>query len=108
MLDWSPSRFLSWAEKIGSETRRQIASLLESRAHPEQGYRACLGLLRMEKRYGAARLEAACRRANHFGIVSMRSIKSMLEEGHDRLPIEQPCVVERSVHGNVRGARYYQ
>lgn len=107
MQEWSPSRLLSWGEKIGSETRRQIASLLESRIHPEQGYRACLGLLRLEKRYGGERLEAACRRANHFGIVSMRRIKSMLEHGHDRLPIAESRAQSRSVHGNVRGGSYY-
>lgn len=107
MQEWNPSRFLSWGEKIGAETRRQISSLLESRTHPEQGYRACLGLLRLEKRYGRERLEAACRRANHFGIVSMRRIKSMLEHGHDRLSIEKPRVTSRSAHGNVRGGAYY-
>jgi transposase len=107
MQEWSPSRFLSWGAKIGSETQQQIAALLESRAHPEQGYRACLGLLRMEKRYGRERLEAACRRANHFGIVSMRRIKSMLEHGQDRLSIEEPRASSRSAHGNVRGGTYY-
>lgn len=107
MLEWSPSRFLSWGEKIGTETRRQIESLLQSREHPEQGYRACLGLLRLEKRYGTARLEAACRRANHFGIVSMRSIKTMLEQGHDRLDVSEPRAASRTAHENVRGGKYY-
>ena len=107
MQEWNPSRFLDWGGKIGCETQRQIASLLESRTHPEQGYRACLGLLRLEKRYGKERLEAACRRANHFGIVSMRSVKSMLEHGHDKLPLRESRVCSRSAHGNVRGGSYY-
>lgn len=108
MQEWSPSRFLSWAEKFGVETKRQVAGILESRAHPEQAYRACLGLLRLEKRYGAKRLEAACCRANHFGIVSMQRVKSMLEHAHDKLPFNESSRILRTAHGNIRGGKYYQ
>ena len=64
--EWTPSRLIHWAEKTGPATGRVVAGILKSRPHPEQGYRACLGLMRLGKRYGADRLEAACERAEHL------------------------------------------
>ena len=62
-LEWSPSRFISWAAKIGESTERLVTAILEERPHPEMGYRSCLGILRLEKQYGADRLEKASARA---------------------------------------------
>ena len=64
--EWTPSRLIHWAEKSGPATGRLVAGILSSRPHPEQGYRACLGLMRLGRRYGAPRLEAACERAEHL------------------------------------------
>lgn len=61
--EWSPSRLINWAATIGLQTRALVEAILADRPHPEQGYRSCLGLLRLGKRYGHARLEAACARA---------------------------------------------
>jgi transposase len=102
MQQWTPGRLLDWAEKIGPQTKIQVNSILLSRKHPEQGYRASLGLLGLAKKYGNARLEAACNRANHFGIVSMRSIKNMLCTGNDKLPQERKTATVIS-HSNIRG-----
>ena len=62
-LAWSPSRLLQWAETIGPATAAVVAAILARRPHPEQGYRSCLGLLRLGREYGPVRLEAACHRA---------------------------------------------
>jgi transposase len=67
-LEWTPGRLLNWGQKIGTGTRAVVQWQLESRPHPEQGYRACLGLLNLAKTYGEDRLEAACRRALSTGL----------------------------------------
>jgi len=60
--EWTPGRIISWAEKTGPATARLAQGILESRPHPEQGYRSCLGIVRLGDRYGAERVEAACQR----------------------------------------------
>ena len=107
MLEWTPTRFVNWAAKIGPETKSQVEALLNSRQHPEQSYRACLGLQRLGKKVGAVRLEAACHRANHLSIVSMRRVKSILDSGMDRVPIIETKEVPAAHHRNVRGGGYY-
>lgn len=66
-LGWTPGRFLNWALEIGSSTRDLVKHLLTNRPHPEQGFRSCMGLLNLAKRYGATRLEQACKRAIALG-----------------------------------------
>lgn len=109
-LEWSPSRLVSWAEGIGPHTARLVAALLETRPHPEQGYRSCLGILSLSKRYPTDRLEAACRRALAMGAIAYRHVKSILEKGLDRLPPEsesdRPPILPR--HENLRGPGYYR
>lgn len=61
--DWTPERLVRWAEKIGLSTAEAITTILASRAHPEQGFRAAMGVLRLSKDNGTERLEAACARA---------------------------------------------
>jgi hypothetical protein len=85
-----------------------VAGILKSRPHPEQGYRACLGLMRLGKRYGAGRLEAACERAEHLRSYSYRTVKNILASSQDRLPLEdEPPNVPTSTHHNIRGGSYY-
>lgn len=107
VAEWSPSRLLSWASKIGTETARQAENLMNAREHPEQGYRAVLGILRLEKKFGRERLEAACQRANHFGIKSFRAIQNMLASGHDKLPLPDKASNPHASHSNIRGGRYF-
>ena len=106
--DWSPERFMSWAEKIGSATGQVITVVLQERRHPEQGYRSCLGILRLAKAYSDARLEAACTRALLLGTCRYKSIESILKHGLDSKPV---VVEEESAlpqhHENVRGSEYY-
>jgi transposase len=108
-LEWTPERFISWAGKIGPSAAGVVGQILQSRRYPEQGYRACLGLMRLARSYPAERVEAACTRALAVNACSYRSVKSMLETGLDRQPIEEAKTPEahRIMHDNVRGAAYY-
>ncbi len=107
--EWTPARLVHWASTIGPLTERLVASILESRPHPEQGYRACLGIIRLARDYGHPRLETAAGRALEVGARGYRSVESILKRGLDLVPIEQP-VPERVSrhHENVRGPEYYQ
>jgi transposase len=107
--EWSPSRLIHWAEKTGPATGRLVAGILASRPHPEQGYRACLGLMRLGKRYGAVRLEAACERAEHLRSYSYLTVKNILASSQDRLPLEADSTAKEPTrpHDNIRGGVYY-
>jgi transposase len=107
--EWSPTRIVKWAESIGPETAKLAGAILVERPHPEQGYRSCLGILRLSKRYGQERLEAACARAMVAGARSYRHVESILKHGLDRItPAEESESKQLSlVHGNVRGPGYY-
>lgn len=108
-LEWTPGRFLNWALSVGPSTRDLVRHLLENRPHPEMGYRSCLGLLSLAKRYGAERLEVACQRALLLGAPSRLSVVSILKQGLDRQPLaEVEEVGPPLVHENLRGAAYYQ
>lgn len=112
-LEWSPSRLVRWGEQIGTATGAVVTTILERYPHPEQGYRACLGLLSLARRYGAERLEAASVRARTTGAVSYRSVKSILASGFDQLPPEitdgEGAVLHLpATHAHVRGADYYR
>jgi len=109
-LDWTPSRIIRWAQKIGPDCAAAAQRIIEGRDHPEQGYRACLGIMRLSKSYEFARVDAACRRALALDVCSYRSIHSILKSGMDReaLPAEQPTVSICNLHhDNVRGREYY-
>lgn len=107
--EWTPSRLIHWAEKSGAATGRLVAGILERRPHPEQGYRACLGLMRLGRRYGPERLEAACARAEHLRSYSYRTVKNILGSSQDRLPLDhEPSEPSATpAHANIRGAAYY-
>ena len=109
-MEWTPGRFLAWATGIGPATRELVNHLLTSKPHPEQGYRSCLGLLGLVKRFGAQRLEAACARAIAIGSLRRHSVVSILEGGLDQVALvnqEETEPVVTAVHRNVRGATYY-
>ena len=80
-LEWTPSRIITWAGTIGAQTTALVEAILADRPHPEQGYRSCLGILRLTKRYGLARLEAACARAVSVDARSYRHVDSILKHG---------------------------
>ena len=105
---WTPERLVRWARKSGGHTEALIEKILSSRPHPQQGFRTCLGILRLAKRYGDARLEAACRRALALNCIGYKSIESILKNGLDKNPLpEQAPPLPVTAHGNVRGPEYY-
>ena len=95
--------------KTGPATAALVAEILESRPHPEQGYRSALGIIRLADRYGADRAEAACARALALRAYSYRSVESILRNGLDRQPLPGDTRTSPApAHRNVRGAGYYR
>jgi len=108
-LDWTPSRLIEWARvQVGDQCSEAVRRIMEHMPHPEQGYRSCLGLMRLGRIYGKVRLEQACARAILADACSYRSVKSILETGLDRQPLPQEGAMPVILHPNVRGAEYYQ
>ena len=109
-LEWSPSRLIRWAGSVGPCCAEAARTIIEGKEHPEQGYRACLGLMRLARQYGPVRMEAACKRAVTLKVCSYRSIKSIMKAGKDSEPLpdeeKSPGLFNRS-HENVRGRPYY-
>lgn len=106
---WTPERLVRWARESGPSVSGLIERVMATRAHPQQGFRSCLGILRLSQRYGKERLEAACQRALEVGAPSYRSVRSILEVGldHQELPAGEPAAALPQVHENLRGASYY-
>jgi transposase len=99
--EWTPKRLIEWGISIGVHTGAVVGHMLRSKVHPEQGYRACLGLLKLSREYGDSRLEAACGLAVRLGSPTRKSVKSILEGGRD-LRQSEPQGVDLPVHGTVR------
>jgi len=112
-MQWTPGRLLNWGQKIGPGTRAVVQWQLENRPHPEQGYRACLGLLNLARTYGEQRLEAACRRALTLGSPVRKRIEAILKAKLDQHPdlfpgADTAAPTASRSHGNVRGAEYFR
>jgi transposase len=108
-LEWTPSKLVTWGTSIGPSVAELVETILRTRPHPEHGYRACLGLMRLVRRYGSERVSAACTRALATGSVSFGSVDAILKNGLDRVPVvvDTPAKVPIQ-HANLRGSRYYQ
>lgn len=106
--EWTPERIRCWAATVGPQTEAHVLAIMEHRTHPEQGFRAALGIMRLFKQYGTDRLEAACKRASKYRLYSYKGVANILKTGADRLddrkstPANPPIV-----HDNIRGPEYY-
>jgi transposase len=112
MSEWSPERFLRWADDIGRETRQVVSYILQEKRHQEQSYRRILALLSNSKKYGRERLNNACGRALLINSPTRSSVESILKQGLDQVPVEVPAdAVQEELslddHENVRGEAYY-
>ena len=107
LMQWNPDRFIRWAAQTGPNTANLVEKLLESKAHVEQGYRACLGILNLAKNYPAERMENAAKRALASRAISYYSLKSILEKGLDKVDIQNKVRELPLRHSNIRGAEYY-
>jgi transposase len=106
--EWTPARLMYEAEKIGPATLALFEVIMRAKPHPEQGFRSCLGILRLAKSYGPARLEAACERGNNIGARSYGSIASILQHGLDRAYAQEKAPDGAPIkHANIRGRDYY-
>ena len=111
-VTWTPERLHRWAQSIGPHTAQLINEVIGLHKIPQQGYRACLGILRMSKKYGKERLENAAIRGLHIGAVRYKNIESILKNGLDKQPLSKPASTSAAAdithhHENVRGANYY-
>lgn len=106
--EWTPERLVRWAEQSGPATAGVVGHILANRPHPQQGFRSCLGILRLGERYGAERLEAACTRALRLNACRYQSIESILQRGLDRqaLPAQQRLDLP-AAHDHLRGPGYF-
>jgi transposase len=106
--EWTPARMMSAAANIGPATIALVEAIMTAKPHPEQGFRACLGILRLEKSYGAQRLEAACHRGNDIGATSYGSVASILRQGLDKAYAQDSAPEGEPIrHANIRGRGYY-
>ena len=105
--DWSPDKFINWASGYGEETEHYIRKVLESKQHPEQAYKSCIGILSFGKKYGKARLKNACKRAIYYNSYSYNTIKNILKKGLDKIEFEKQKQFTLPLHENVRGESYY-
>jgi transposase len=107
-LEWTPSRLVDWAKTIGPATADLFDRIMAGKRHPEQGYRACLGILRLSKEYSGQRVEAAARRAIALHACSYPSIKSILQCNLDSQAVEPTAPPKPPLdHPNIRGSEYF-
>lgn len=111
-LEWTPERITAWGKSKGENTGLFIRYLIESKQHPEQGYRSALGVIRLSDKFGADRLNRACGNAIAIGSVHYRTVKNMLENSMDKIDQTKKQNDEKqkdffSSNENVRGKQYY-
>lgn len=107
-LEWTPSRMIGWAGKVGPHTAQLVQRILDDKPHPEMGYRAVLGLIRLAAKYSLTRMEAAAERALCTGAIGYKRVKSILENGLDTEPAPPPPAPRPSPdHENLRGPEYF-
>jgi len=106
--DWTVERIRHEAAAIGPATAALCELILERRPHPEQGFRSCLGIVRLVRPFGAERLEAAATRAIEIGTLTYGSVRSILDNKLDRQAAQRPPAdAVPLLHPNIRGPRYY-
>jgi transposase len=105
---WTPERLIRWGRSIGEQTAIATNIIMSKRRHPQQGFRACMGLMSMGKKYGNDRLEAACNRAIATNCVSYKSIQSILKTGLDQQELPEMQTPQHTPdHDNIRGPGYF-
>lgn len=105
---WTPVRLVEWAKKTGPSTAAVVEEIMRRRVHPQQGFKGCLGILSLSRRYEAERIEAACARALKLRACSYKSVAAILKNNLDRVAAEEAArEVPLPLHGNIRGPGYY-
>lgn len=107
---WTPERMVRWANHNGEATAELVGKIMASRKHPQQGFRSCLGIMRLSDKYGKDRIEKASQRALAIKAYGYKNLLSILENGLDKLPLpneEQQSLVTEKQHKNIRGSSYF-
>ena len=104
--NWTPERIRSRAAANGPHTGILIDVILRAKPHPEQGFRSCIGILRLAKTHGGERLEAACERALEIGATSYSSLTSILKNNLERRAPRQATDGPAIDHSNIRGPHH--
>ena len=108
-VQWNGDRFRRWAQKIGENTHTVIDALLSGYKVEQQGYKACMGILKLADKYSPERLENACRKAlTYTPRPSLKNIQTILSSGQDKTPEESREAKNSSQYGFTRGAEYYE
>jgi transposase len=105
--EWTPQRLIAWAAQTGAATAQVVEHILARKAYPEHGFRSCMGIISLAKRFSKERLEAACTRALSIKGLSYKSIKSILENNLDQKPLPGQLELLPVTHENIRGTHYY-
>ncbi len=107
MAEWTPERMIRWGEKIGEYVREMTVKLFQSREHPEQAFKVCMGLLNLTKKYPGKRVNNACKRAINFNCYTLKAIRNILEKNFDK--VEEDILFDKPLpsHNNLRGSGYY-
>jgi transposase len=105
--EWPPERIVRWSAQVGFDAKALVERILQKHDHPEQGYRSCLGILRLAKEFGNDRLNTACGRALAINACSFKSVKSMLKAGLDQRPLPEKPPQFTIIHENIRGAQFF-
>jgi transposase len=105
--EWTPSRIIDWARSVGPSTAALAEELMQRRPHPEQGFRSCLGLLRLRKKYPQERIERACARALKYRACTYKSVAAILANNLDGKDLVEESQRSLPLHRNVRGPGYY-
>lgn len=107
-IKWNGERFIEWAAKIGSSTETVIKAVLGGYKVEQQGYKTCMGILKLSDKYSVERLENACKKAlSYTPRPSLKNIQAILSSGQDKIPDEVPTVSSSTQYGFTRGDEYY-
>lgn len=105
--EWSPERIKNWSKTVGSHTANLVQAIMERKVHPEQAFRACMGIIRLTKSYPKQRVENAAKRALAYGAISYQSVLSILQKNLDLEPFPEQTELQPVYHENLRGPGYY-
>lgn len=109
LSDWSPEKFIQQAANIHEDVKAYIEAILETKAHPEQAYKSCAGILNLVRKVGKERLTNACKRALSYEVYNYPMLLQILERNMDRYSDEESGQLElMPEHENIRGSNYYK
>ena len=105
---WNPQRFISWAEKMGGSVKEFIQLMLDQREHPQQAFKACMGVLNLEKKYDDQAMQLVCKKAIEIDCISYRFIANSLKNKTYKIEEEDPGDMNLPLHDNIRGKDKYK